>query len=109
MKSPLLSRVSFAVAFLAAGALVSLDVAAAETTGAAGATMAAKEVARSSSAVVAKPLAVKPVAKAGAALNSAGDNQFPSGAPIVPPKPKKDGPEAAAAAAIKAKANAATP
>jgi hypothetical protein len=98
MKSMSRSRALFAV-----GVLVSLNAVAAENTVSTAA--AAKDVARSSSAVVvAKPAAAgKPVAKAGAMLGNAGDNQFPSGAPIVPPKPKKELLEGAAIKANVAK------
>jgi hypothetical protein len=69
-----------------------------------------KEVGRSASAVIAKPVNTGKVAtQTGAVVGKNGDNQYPTGAPVVPPKPKKDGPEAgaAAAAALKAKTNAA--
>lgn len=49
------------------------------------------------------PVATGKVAgQAGAVIAKPGDNQYPTGAPIIPPKPKKEGLEAAGA--IKAKA-----
>ncbi|MGC4059956.1 MAG: hypothetical protein QM749_03520 [Aquabacterium sp.] len=73
-----------------------------------------KEVAKRAGTVAVKPAAAtvagKVAVKTGATVGKADDNQYPSGSPIVPPKPKKDGPEAAAAAAaIKAKTSAVAP
>ena len=101
MKSALALRLlsSFVVGALMSGHALAADVAASA--------VVVKEVSKSVSSVVAKPVAAGKVAtQTGAVVGRAGDNQYPSGAPIVPPKPKKDGPEAAAAAI---KANVAKP
>lgn len=44
----------------------------------------------------------KVTAQTGGVIAKPGDNQYPTGAPIIPPKPKKEGLEAAGA--VKAKA-----
>ncbi len=71
---------------------------------------AASTVVRASDAVnkinvggVKPPVATgKVTAQTGAVIAKPGDNQYPSGAPVIPPKPKKEGLEAAGA--VKAKA-----
>lgn len=86
---------SYALSTFLLGSLMSLAVMAAETAGGTGATRAS-EVAKSVSvqgAKVATPVATpgKLATQGGAVVGKAGDNQYPSGAPVVPPKPKKDG------------------
>lgn len=102
MKSAMTLRVSLGlVSVLVFGALVSPPNAVAAE--AASAVVAGKAVVRSASAVVVKPaIAGKAATTTGSIAGKAGDNQYPSGTPIVPPKPKKEGLEAAGA--IKAKA-----
>lgn len=71
---------------------------------AASAVVRASDAAKKINVVGAKqPVATGKVAgQAGAVIAKPGDNQYPSGSPIIPPKPKKEGLEAAGA--IKAKA-----
>ncbi|TAK85315.1 MAG: hypothetical protein EPO09_20230 [Aquabacterium sp.] len=101
MKSTVVMRVA-SVVFVAA--LASTSSYAAEATGAVVSNKVASGVATAASAVVLKPGVAtnKPATTAGSVVGRAGDNQYPSGTPVVPPKPKKEGLEAAGA--IKAKA-----
>lgn len=101
MKSAMTLRVSLgSVSAFVFGTLISLNAVAADV---ASAVVAGKAVVRSASAPAVKPaITGKTVTTTGAVAGKAGDNQYPSGTPIVPPKPKKEGLEAAGA--IKAKA-----
>lgn len=98
MKSTVLMRVA-AVMLVAASVSANLYAADAGNVVAGG-----KVTAGAASAAVLKPnvATTKTTATAGAVVGRAGDNQYPSGTPVVPPKPKKEGLEAAGA--IKAKA-----
>lgn len=100
MKSGLLVCALFVGSMLTASAMAA-EVAAA----ASGAAVRASQVTNKANlAVGAKtPVATGKVAtQTGGVIGKAGDNQYPTGAPVIPPKPKKEGLEAAGA--IKAKA-----
>lgn len=88
MKSTVVTRMASAV-FVAA--LTFANSYAAEASGVVGNKVAAG-VATAASAAVIKPSVAtnKPATKAGSVVGRAGDNQYPSGTPVVPPKPKKE-------------------
>ncbi len=104
MKSALAFRVSHGVvALFSVGALASLNAFAADVTGAATSGVAqTKEAAKTVSVPAIKANTGKVATQAGTVIGKSGDNQYPTGAPIMPPKPKKDALEAAGA--LKAKA-----
>lgn len=82
---------SYALSTFFLGSLMSLAVIAAETADGTGVTRAS-EVAKSVSAQGAKVATPGKLAtQGGTVMGKSGDNQYPSGAPVVPPKPKKEG------------------
>lgn len=101
MNTPFASRVSLGtIAVLALCALTSHAAMAAEAASA----VVAKEVVKRADAVGTKPATTgKVVVKAGAVIGKSDDNQYPSGSPIIPPKPKKEELEGAAIKANVAK------